>query len=206
MFKQLCPLWIAVTLIILCFNRSWKIIGWKNQSETSSAATIRRLWKCLSAEKKKPWKGHRPGAHYIFTDRLDRKTTTRGVKAWRTCYRTLSWFRLTEQQKCSHRVERGALWVQQKYTTCDMCAELGRICVRVLYFCKPGSKRGLKTEVIWTEMEYDAIILSEKVKLANCLASKCSGSQLMLFIYWKRWFFLKKNKIAHQSMHSSIFL
>ena len=79
----------------------------------------------------------------------------------------------------------------------------------VFVFCtfyKPGSKRGLKTEVIWTEMEYDAIILSEKVKLANCLASKCSGSQLMLFIYWKRWFFLKKNKIAHQSMHSSIFL
>ena len=54
-------------------------------------------------------------------------------------------------------------------------------------------------------MEYDAIILSEKVKLANCLASKCSGSQLMLFIYWKRWFFLKKNKIAHKSMHSKNF-
>ena len=145
------------------------------------------------------------GLLYIYWP-PSRKTTTSGVKAWRTCYRTLSWSRLTEQQKCSHRVERGALWVQQKYTTCDMCAELGRICVRVLYFCKPGSKRGLKTEVIWTEMEYDAIILSEKVKLANCLASKCSGSQLMLFIYWKRWFFLKKNKIAHQSMHSSIFI
>ena len=40
--------------------------------------------------KKEAVKRHRPGAHYIFTDRLDRKTTTRGVKAWRTCYRTLS--------------------------------------------------------------------------------------------------------------------
>ena len=46
---------------------------------------------------------------------LVRKPRVRGVKVWRTCYRTLSWFRLTEQQNCNLRVEMVALWVQQKY-------------------------------------------------------------------------------------------
>ena len=73
-FKQLSPLWIAVTLIILCFYRSWKIIGRKNQSETSSAATIRRLWKCLSAEKKKPWKDTDLGpTTYLLTAWIERR-------------------------------------------------------------------------------------------------------------------------------------